>query len=128
MGATEPGGSKSRRLLSSLRPWKAARRLWRTRSAPKAAQGECGRGRGPGAVRGRCPPPRAAARAAFPDPGLRAGAAWPGGPAGRSCSRPSAAGTRQVPELTRGRWTKRGVRCRRCPRALSAPRPHRRLP
>lgn len=46
MGATEQGGKKSRRLFSSLRPWKATRRLWRTRSAPKAAQGECGRGRG----------------------------------------------------------------------------------
>ncbi|XP_036204603.1 putative tyrosine-protein phosphatase auxilin isoform X2 [Myotis myotis] len=39
MGATEQGGKKSRRLFSSLRPWKATRRLWRTRSAPKAAQG-----------------------------------------------------------------------------------------
>ena len=46
MGATEKSGKKSRRLFSSLRPWKATRRLWRTRSASKAAQGECGRGRG----------------------------------------------------------------------------------
>nr|KAF6443507.1 DnaJ heat shock protein family (Hsp40) member C6 [Molossus molossus] len=39
MGATEKGGKKSRRLFSSLRPWKATRRLWRTRSAPTTAQG-----------------------------------------------------------------------------------------
>uniref|UniRef100_A0A4W2GL24 Auxilin n=1 Tax=Bos indicus x Bos taurus TaxID=30522 RepID=A0A4W2GL24_BOBOX len=39
MGATEKSGKKSRRLFSSLRPWKATRRLWRTRSASKAAQG-----------------------------------------------------------------------------------------
>lgn len=88
MGATEKGGKKSRRLFSSLRPWKATRRLWRTRSAPKAAQGECGRGRGtcycarpaPGSdcgISGRVLRPR--------DP--RAGVARPGGPAqrGRPC-------------------------------------------
>lgn len=74
MGATEKGGKKSRRLFSSLRPWKATRRLWRTRSAPKAAQGECGRSRG------TCYGARA------PGAALRAKFSDPGGPAGRSCT------------------------------------------
>lgn len=92
MGATEKGGKKSRRLFSSLRPWKATRRLWRTRSAPKAAQGECGRGRGTcyGARRART---RLQGSAVAPAAGggiwspplgpgdLRAGAARPGCPA-----------------------------------------------
>lgn len=98
MGATEKGGKKSRRLFSSLRPWKATRRLWRTRSAPKAAQGECGRGGGDLLQRAAgsdwtaggprwLPQPEAASRAHLSVPGssgwgaARPGClAWPGRP------------------------------------------------
>lgn len=41
MGATEAGGTKSRRLLSVLRRWRADQRLRRMRSA---LRGECARG------------------------------------------------------------------------------------
>ncbi|XP_041507870.1 putative tyrosine-protein phosphatase auxilin isoform X2 [Microtus oregoni] len=39
MGAPEAGGTKSPRLLSALRRWRASRRLWRTRTAPRAERG-----------------------------------------------------------------------------------------
>lgn len=47
MGATEAGGTKSRRLLSVLRRWRSSPRLRRMRSALRAERGECARGRHP---------------------------------------------------------------------------------
>lgn len=44
MGATEAGGTKSPRLLSVLRRWRAGRRLRRMRSAFRAERSECERG------------------------------------------------------------------------------------
>lgn len=44
MGATEAGGTKSPRLLSALRRWRAGRRLRRMRSAFRAERSECERG------------------------------------------------------------------------------------
>lgn len=96
MGATEKGGKKSRRLFSSLRPWKATRRLWRTRSAPTTAQGECGRGRGPVTSRGRRWPSSAATRAELSAPGTCGpGRHGLGVRPGASAPRPSAVGTGQ---------------------------------
>lgn len=113
MGATEKGGKKSRRLFSSLRPWKATRRLWRTRSARKAAQGECGRGRGPVTARGGRRPLTAGAAAAPAAGGGIEGcvlgrwvprAARPGRPSrpGDPPPWPSAAGTPAVPDFPWG--------------------------